>query len=302
MKKNGVAARPGMAVTQNTGILQGGSRQAGRTDTIYPISMTSCIAASCRYGSADSAIVLCSDRRVDYGSGYAANEAAWKISAAGPGWMALMAGPTSRCKALLSLYWRHLIETPPLTDENAWSEMQIPLNRYKESLRSHKFPGDKSIELLLTGFIGGCPRIFKVAVTESDDDEAYDAGDFACIGSGSSLSHGSLMNRIPNSSMQADEALYYVYEAKRWSELETGVNKHTAILIQRVGQSADGMIIERLRTGGQKRLADMYRRFGPQRFQSDRTAMSDIFFLTPEGEPYPQPPTGDPIPPPPSQE
>lgn len=259
----------------------------------YANAVTSCIAAQCKFGP-QKAIVLCADRRIDYGTYHAAHEKGWKVMLAGAGWMALMSGPTSRCHALLSLYWSYLNNHPPLTEASVWSELQAPLNEYKSRLRTGGFPSGKSIELILTGFIEGSPYMFKVAATDSPDDEIFHCHQgYACIGSGYFLAQYSLMNRLYQSMMDIDEVLYYVYEAKRWSELETGVNKNTTIFIQRAGEKPAEVILNPLQPDGIKHLRRLYRRFGPQPYRADYVPLDKLLVVTPANSPDPQHPKAD---------
>ena len=209
--------------------------------------------------------------------------------------MALIAGPTSRCHALLRLYWRHLVDHPALTPENVWREMQAPLNQYKDELRLGRFPLGRSIQLILAGFIEGMPYTFSITTTDSPNDEvAHCPEGYACIGSGYALAQYSLMNRTHNSTMNIDEVLYYVYEAKRWSELETGVNKNTSIMIQRDGDKPASVVINPLQPDGLNHLRRLYRRFGPQPYRAEYVPLDEILAVTPVTPPDPPHPITDP--------
>ena len=230
----------------------------------YPKAMTLCIAAHCKFESQD-AIVLCSDRRIDYGVGLGAHEKGWKFSFAGPGWSALMSGTPSRCEALLSLYRKHL-QNLTLDETNAWQEMQVPLTEYKQVLKSKSFPSGRPVELLINGFLQGSACTFRVCATEEPEDEAFAVDGFGCAGSGATLAHYSMLFRGFSNTMGLHEALYYVFEAKKWSEMETGVNKETILCVQVPAPKPNDIVFRFLETDALRVLKKLHKRLGPQPF------------------------------------
>jgi hypothetical protein len=246
---------------------------------LYARAMTCCIAAHCLEDGDKPRIILCMDRRMDYGAGVGAHEMGWKFHLAGPGWSALIAGSVHQCHALLSLYRDHLGKTI-VTGKNVWREMQVPLADFKKDILSEGFSQEDSVELLISGFVERQPMVFYVICQKQEESRAVQnvvqVDAFECIGSGSSLAQNSLLYRECGETTELLEALYYVYEAKRWSELDTSVNKRTVIIIQDPSDKGDAVALRHVSPSGMDILSDMFVIFGPQPYFKGPVTLRDL--------------------------
>jgi len=195
----------------------------------YAVGVTVCIAAVCSEGEKEL-IVLCSDRRISYGVGIGGAEIGFKLGLAGPGWAAMIAGTMSNAQRLLSFYRNHL-NSVALTESNVRTEMDVPLIRYRDWLanRSRIAPDLVKFDeqLILSGYVEEMPFLFMVSC-EGVDEHRH----FAVIGTGSWLAQAALLQREYTSATDVEEALYLVYEAKKFSEKDDYVGKRTMILVQ----------------------------------------------------------------------
>ena len=112
----------------------------------------------------------------------------------------------------------------------------------------------------------GLRATFRVCATEESDDEAFTVDGFGCVGSGATLAHYSLLFRSFSNTMGLHEALYYVYEAKKWSEMETGVNKQAILCVQVPAPKPNDIVFRFLETDALRVLKKMHKRLGPQPF------------------------------------
>ena len=156
-------------------------------------------------------------------------------------------------------------------------------------------------DMIVAGFVNGDPLLLQIGedliITEEDP--------FTCIGSGSSAAMVMMFKRQYRSRLRYDEALYYVYEAKRMAEVSPGVGKETHIVILRHNHSRQqGETVVITGQSGIPALEKQFERFGPQLYQppSDaiRSAMHPGF--TSEDLKYPRDPKAGQSHQPPSQE
>ncbi len=175
----------------------------------------------------------------------------------------------------MSLYQKRL-QHRIMEEHNVWQEMQIPIADYKKAITACSFPPSDPVQLLISGFINDIPYTFNASVADTDRDQAFSVENFGCIGSGSHLAHYSLLNRCCTDTMNVQQVLYCVYEAKRWSELETGVGKSTFMCIQTPSSEPNGMILKPIHPEGLEALDTMYRRLGPQSYDPGTVALRDI--------------------------
>src|SRR5438874_6274502 len=86
---------------------------------------------------------------------------------------------------------------------------------------------DIGCQLILTGFIEGLPVIIRV-----DNSSVQKVDSFSAVGSGEYLATAALDQRRYRAGMRAEEAVYLIYEAKRFSERAEGINENTIMFIQ----------------------------------------------------------------------
>jgi hypothetical protein len=89
-------------------------------------------------------------------------------------------------------------------------------------------------ELIVAGFIGRNPAIFKIS-----GDSVWSCDDFAVIGAGTQVAESSLYHREQSFMRNRDLSVYCVYEAKRLSQKAPGVGKMTQLFVIRLDQSLE---------------------------------------------------------------
>lgn len=157
---------------------------------------------------------------------------------------------------------------------------------------------DLGCQVILVGFISGNPFIFTIEANGTVCREES----FAVIGSGGAVAQSSLFRRGYRGYMPIGEAAYYIYEAKKFSEVAPGVGPRTDMAV--VGRSdrpgySKWMMVDPFYM---ERLDSEYKRFGPQEYRPEpwRWPMAALWFK--EDQPNPQPTTDDQSPSPPLQE
>jgi hypothetical protein len=185
--------------------------------------MTVCIAAICQQQSSPK-IVLCSDRRLDYG--YAgASDSIVKIDSTGYGWMSLFACADWNSVIALREHMRAV-----------WRASLTPATR-GEALGSAERMGQLFLvtsfakpltEVLLCGFVQATPMIFYIRI-EKGKSTVTPIGTFGAIGAGGSIASVFMGQRDCGPYDSLGKTLYAVYEAKRASEKASGVGPDTSI-------------------------------------------------------------------------
>jgi hypothetical protein len=247
--------------------------------------MTVCIAGIGGLGPS-ARILLCSDTRLE--SDFAGGEGASKLLGAGGGFFAMIAGPISSARDLLRVIRTRFDQRPDPSQDNIADELRHSATAQKQKMAEHfirtKFAvdykdlltgqlelppelyhqalfdlGQLSLgsDVIVAGFVGGVPHIY----TLRQDCHVEEAEAFACIGSGEYIAHGALFQRKFRWGLDIEEAMYYVYEAKRLSEVAPGVGRSTHLRIV----EPDGV----LPLSQQELLAleNQYQRFGLQPFR-----------------------------------
>ena len=260
----------------------------------YPwdTDMTICIAAICDRRD-DPKIVLCSDKRLDYGQVGSA-EIGKKMGYVSRHCLALLAANNVTHAYELVAEYAHRFQSfdRMLTLEELCAPPRILKKRYMEqavqmrlgmALDELKESGQRILppevysrmwnelesiklecELILAAFSSGKPYLFSFA-----DGGVHPDHPFAVIGSGSWVANAALCQRGCNEQMPLSEVLYYVYEAKKMSEIVNGVGKKTQITVIAGGTKED--VLERfweLGVDDYKMLRDWYRQFGLKKFES----------------------------------
>jgi 20S proteasome alpha/beta subunit len=214
----------------------------------YPwdTDVTICIAAIADWWH-DPKIVLCSDTRIEM-QDFASANTGNKLGRIAKHWLALLAGNLPHAKELVTYYQDHLANEPESSEvSETISQFRIPPQnmkkaRIKQHLQmkwgmsyddfttkgNHAIPQDlyqatwreiESIqlqcELILAGFIGTRAHLFSY----DDQFDVVHCEHFATIGSGSWIAKAVLFQRGCHGQMSLEEVVYYVYEAKRLSEI-----------------------------------------------------------------------------------
>lgn len=231
-----------------------------------------------------------------------------KAAVVGPNWCALLAGSYARSYKFASTMGRYLgshnvsdqILTEALREpwrdfrrslmEDETSKRGIPLDDYlySDTLNEHvrsdlsvalqKIPNDYFV--LMSGFVGGKPVIVR-----ADSESLCVVNSFAAIGTGEFLATTLLNERQYTSGVSLAEALYLVYEAKRFSEKAEGVNRRTNMYVQfshpreNTADSPRWAHIQIVSETGLDELGKMFRQYGLQRTDDlDKVKLPDFFW------------------------
>lgn len=291
--------------------------------------MTVCIAGICMDRKRPR-FVLCSDGRIQ--TDEAGGDVCLKWDHAGGGWWALLAGDTAKARDLAAVCRRSIASrTEEITDsadfvkqitECAQAQKRTLVENFVQSqlavnydyllkhgasqLPERQFDdlvsGVRSIDLgcqlILVGFLSGNPFMFTIDRNAT----VYREESFAVIGAGGPVAQSSLFRRAYRGYMPINEAAYYIYEAKRLSEVAPGVGSRTDMAVigdvDRPGFSK-WMTVDPFYMA---RLDSEYKRFGPQEYKSEPWQWPTVGLWFKEDQPSPELTTDDQSPPPPSLE
>lgn len=226
--------------------------------------MTVGIAGIC-FDGPKSRIILCTDKRLENAD--AGGDVGFKFGHAGDGWLALIAGNISTARDFINTY-RFAMggKTKGLNDAQIDAKIRAcARSQRRRMINSHvysrlgvtysyflkhgaqAFPEDVfrqvaydiqnpqtfehlACELILAGFNNdGHPYLYKV----HSDGTASIAEAFACVGTGATIASAALFQRKYVAQVDSKQALYYMYEAKRLSEVAPGVGHETKMWITR---------------------------------------------------------------------
>ena len=188
--------------------------------------MTVCIAGVCQDNDAPR-IVFCCDTKVTDPHGATQGAKGYGI---GHGWEAMLAGLWPGCNHLA----RRLKESfaalsGPLTEDQV---LDTAYRTAEAFLDSPAYDQNVEHSLLLTGFLaGGMALIAPVSVYGRRVDVSP-LFEYWAVGAGAGVARAVLAERDYNMGMSWREALYYLYEAKRFSENVPDVGKGTISGIQ----------------------------------------------------------------------
>ena len=247
--------------------------------------MTICIAAVCRTDP-EPGIVLCTDGKS--GNVLGSHEEVLKDRDMPCGWRCLTSGSDDEIYGLLPLFRREIGKLVPLIDETnikpaieeslrarkaqkadaytmtKWGLSFEQFRRARNDFPESEFRTDMetigrdmiNADCLLAGFLSdGAPMLlqahgtFGVAIREN----------YAVAGSGSELAQSVMQHREYYESASITEALYKVYEAKRYAERVATVGKRTFLSVIKVGEP-----IRAVSDQGYAYLTTQFERFGPQ--------------------------------------
>ena len=265
--------------------------------------MTICIAAVCQTHDGNPTIILCSDHRIE--NEYYGGEVAWKIQLAGGGWCALIAGEMGKAKQLITAC-HACLDAPSFMDEPdtifdelkkcAQQQRRVLVNDFVESklsisyeeflaIGSERLPEDVyrqllwdiqtltlGCEIILAGFVDQVPYLFLI----DNSGIVTERAGFAAIGAGAVVAEGALFQRRYATWLLGGEAMYYVYEAKRLSEIAPGVGIKTAMAVVQPG--ADGPTMLHIGDGGVRFLEKQYAKFGLKRYEIPKRVPGRAFW------------------------
>jgi hypothetical protein len=115
-------------------------------------------------------------------------------------------------------------------------------------------------ECIISGFADGFPMLLQTTV----DGQVLIREDFAVVGEGAYLAQAMLLHRAHSDIRPFLQALYTVYEAKKFAEGARSVGQYTSIACCHADKERDILTFE-----GLSFLDSMYRKFGPQPLKLD---------------------------------
>jgi 20S proteasome alpha/beta subunit len=290
--------------------------------------MTVCIAGICLDGNSPR-FVICSDQRIE--TEEAGGEVCLKLDHAGDGWIATFSGSPARARDLVAVFRKAIMDRTDTMDsadlvrefsecahrqkrtlvENyVQSQVAISYDYLLEKGRS-RFPErhfdelmsgvraiDLGCEVILSGFVGKDPRLFTI----TREGSVYREESFAATGSGGTVAGASLYRRRYRGHLPIAEAAYYIYEAKKLSEVASGVGQNTDMLVLKKSEKPGFTKWNTVSGFYIAHLESEYKEFGPRDYKA--AAWDDILpgLSFREDQSNPQSTKADPSPPQPSPE
>lgn len=128
-----------------------------------------------------------------------------------------------------------------------------------------------SCEFIIAGMISNIPLIIQT----TQDFDAYIAGPYAAIGSGSYLATAALLHQNYDNIMPLRQAVYCVYEAKKYAERVRSVGEKTIISVLGINEKRKS-----LNAPTHIALQKMYEALGPKKIP-DQVNLPDVIFREP---------------------
>jgi hypothetical protein len=246
--------------------------------------MTVCIAAACKEGS-DYALISCTDWQLS--SALGSTETGLKQRTLNKGWRLLTSGNMADILAFLNIVrgrFNAAVEFDATSviatiraaanDRKRQKADELTIGRYglsyddflkfgKEKLPIELFLDAMSSisdlplggEFIFAGFDGTLP----VLVRLGSDFHVSLHEDFVTAGEGGYLAESSLLHRKHSDVHNIDQALYCVYEAKKYAERVRSVGEYTSLFVTRT----DGTI-RSVSTEGKTQLNTQFLTYGPK--------------------------------------
>lgn len=144
---------------------------------------------------------------------------------------------------------------------------KLPPELFREAMTQVR---DASIgaEFIVAGFSGRFPMVFQ---TDANGGVSV-REDFAVIGEGGYLAQTVLLHRAHSDVSSTEEALYTVYEAKKYAEGATSVGSFTTITVIHADRRR-----QRLTKAGRDFLKQQYDRLGPKSIPPDLQLTEEMF-------------------------
>jgi hypothetical protein len=238
-------------------------------------------------------IILCSDKKVEgwKGGGEIVQKQLW----AGERWPALVAGDLGQALELLSIFREHMNAAGPQTNKSILETLRVPVREMRSRLieaRVHLNSGlayqeflalgaynnppeffDRTsreieditlgCELLIVGYIEGCPGIFHVHQDGSVTEQQH----FCAIGTGGDRAEPVFFWRKYDWNTPKNQAMYLAYEAKKLSEVMPGVGSETEMSIVRWWGEDKPLSVHSVDC--EVEMQENFKKYGPQPLPSE---------------------------------
>jgi hypothetical protein len=155
---------------------------------------------------------------------------------------------------------------------------------------------DLGCQVILAGFLSKKPFLFTIEANGT----VFREESFAVIGSGAPGAQASLFRRGYRGYMGPLEAAYYIYEAKKFSEIAPGVGPNTDMAMAAPSLRQGFARWKHVSALYLQRLEEDYKKFGPQRYQPSNWPELLPGLEFPEEQSDPESTTHDQTPQPPS--
>lgn len=266
------------------------------------MSDTICIAVKCQENG-QPRLVLCSDTRITM-EGVARWDGVQKVYAIGREWVGMFAGSTTKAKELVDKYVPYLTTNVHIDHALALEQLRQPLRQQRRSdieeyvqgqigMSFQEFLDKKdafppaaredllaqiralkpSYELIIAGFIGNAGGatipgnvVSRLYSMEYSSGSLVEQDAFSAIGCGWSAALSTLSRRNCSGGLDIHEAIYYVYEAKKDSEIIDGVGPDTYMLLLAPVDSRDVCPMRTIGAEGWDILNRQHRKFGRRQF------------------------------------
>jgi hypothetical protein len=259
--------------------------------------MTICIAAGAEAHTDEPKLILCADWLVSGHLGKA--ESALKIKSLPHGWYLLTAGDDDEINIMEPQFRRAFAVAATIDETNAVplargvllarkrekaneitqglfgldydnfidiGRDKFPLEIFRDAMLSIREAVFRA-EFILAGFAGRFPMM----VETQRDGRVCVREDFAAVGAGAYLAHAAMLQRAHSDVKEFHQALYNVFEAKKYAEREISVGQYTSIMISQ----RDGSV-KTITQAGKKWLAEQYAQCGPQKLPTKWEPPDDL--------------------------
>jgi hypothetical protein len=222
-------------------------------------AVTVCIAAQCKaLVGADPIFVLCSDGLLD-AADWGASEGGTKLYCFGWNWFAMMAGNWNSARQLCDALNDDMLAGGHIqTVDKAWARIRESAVAFASSERCER---NAYCQLLITGFVGKAEPVMLDVLLHKKKATIGVVHDIHAIGEGGQAALLMFRQRPYNPlSVTAQEAIYRLYEAKRFSEVVTSVGHSTRITLHaptRLGGKIDEACFNDLSEAGLRRLEEL---------------------------------------------
>jgi 20S proteasome alpha/beta subunit len=249
-------------------------------------------------GQSDERIVICTDWRISTQLG--SSDTLYKLASVTPHFRCVFAGDPSEAKAVISRLQRIfraaevVDETNILTlvrsalyEQRAEKRNALAQTRYgmdhddvlkvgKERLPSENFAryldAAAAVRLDTEFIVAGFGDSDNYIVETDFACKVGFSGDFACIGDGEHLARASLIARRLQDITLLNNALYYIYEAKKAAERVNSVGRSTLLTVL-TNDGGDRAVL----AGRYDVFDGMYRKYGPRNVPSDLEIEENVF-------------------------
>lgn len=169
--------------------------------------------------------LLCADTRL---SGGILDDQADKFYRLGRNFLAMLSGSDVAAAVRICRSWRDKISSASALDIDVLAKLMR--EGLEEAKQSAIFSSELSLEFVVTGFAGSNAMMLYAQIV-GEYTKVFEVPTYMAIGSGGEAAKAMLSHRGYRGNLEKEQALYLVYEAKKFSENSDGVGPKTQMLI-----------------------------------------------------------------------